>query len=157
MVSREICERSEKDLSDVWVPICPPRVDSSKVCLLDHNGKWVKQLQVLHSFGPWKKLPNLGSKIVSRLCFLLIRTLPTCWTLPIWIFILGLLLIFGISRFPDIAGRTLKSQPDPCHNAPRDQIGCKVALAVIFKFAFVAWLGFGLGTAALPCQISPCQ
>ena len=81
--------------------------------------------------------------------FLLIQTLPIFWAERIWILIIFILLMRGIpnfwisrspdlqihrfpgpqiSRFPDAAagasaaGRTLRSQPDPSPNAPRDQI-----------------------------------
>ena len=84
----------------------------------------------------------------GRICFLLIQTLPTFWAERIWILRIFFSFHFldpnfWISRSPDLqipkipdfqvprcpdaaacggAGRTLRSQPDPSPNAPRDQI-----------------------------------
>ena len=93
-----------------------------------------------------EKWPEMAPNGAGRICFLLIQTLPTFWAERIWILICFMFLFFldptfldfqvprspdfQIPRFPGAAGpgRTLRSQPDPSPDAPKDQIRRKEPL-----------------------------
>ena len=69
----------------------------------------------------------------TRILILRILICMICWIQNFWMFMSP---YFQIPRFPDAAGagRTLRSQPDPSPNAPRDQIRRKQPLLRLLYF-----------------------
>ena len=53
------CRRLMMHLDPDCQGIAPPRVDSSKGCLLTHKGKYVETCPCSHFSGPWKKLTKM--------------------------------------------------------------------------------------------------
>ena len=144
MSSKMLSNRKSQDCTNTYIPTKGgeqqrPQTNKNRRTLV---------FCIFYSFRPTEKMPDKAWKRVRKFHVLLIETSPTFWTEHILILRIFICWMLLDSRFPDFLvprfpgsqisrrrrpGRTLRSQPDPCPNAPRDHIRRKGAIAAIIQ------------------------
>ena len=98
----EVVQHPENSFPKCVIPICPPRVDSSKAPNRVNRAHWPTKENspthtqtCLHVFGPWKTNLN-WHHIKPGVFFLLMQTMPTFWATRILILRLFIFICWGI-------------------------------------------------------------